>query len=270
MQNLIIERFNTIKNHWQDKQTLTKSIDYSLLNYGKLFRGSLFLKSLKELNIDFNQYIDIACAIEMIQTSTLIHDDLPIMDDALIRRGKPTNHLIFTPGVALLSGDALIADAFYIITNSLISDQEKIMIIRILANYLGSNGICFGQVLDLENNQQNLPIEALNQIIINKTSSFFIAIFEIIAHIASLNQQYLKDLGLKLGMVFQIKDDLNDYLNQNPNKDNGKDIDKSTYPKVVGLKQTIKIYNQLLEEVNQLTLKVFNEQIKNYINEILK
>lgn len=272
-QEIIKNRLQEISLHWDKQKTLKDSINYSLLNYGKLSRGLLLLFGLDEVNIDSKKYIDIACAIEMIQTYTLIHDDLPIMDDAKTRRAKPTNHLVYGSGVAMLAGDALLSDAFYVIANSQIKDDLKIKIIKTLSYYIGSNGICYGQVRDLEN--ESCPFSSIDDIydvIINKTSKLFIAVFEIIGEISSLNKEQLYNLGLKLGLAFQIKDDLNDYMNTSVGKDNSIDVNKSTINKLIGYDNTINLFNNLKQEINEIACLLFKKQIIviDYLNILLK
>ncbi len=273
-QDMIVKQLNIISKHWDDKEILKDSMNYSLFNYGKLFRGSLLLHCLDELNLDIENYVDVACAIEMIQIYTLIHDDLPFMDDALIRRGKKTNHKVYSPGIAILAGDALLTDAFYVISKSNIINDLKIKIIEILSNYAGSNGICYGQTLDINNNlDKELTIDEVNKIILNKTSSFFIAIFQIVAYISKKedNIDLFTNLGKQIGLAFQIKDDLNDRLNQSIGKDNGIDTNKATYDKILSYEKTLIIYHELINNINGLLNLAFSQtsKVKEYINTIL-
>ena len=248
-QNLIINRLNEISASWNDKGILKDSINYSLLNFGKLLRGTILLVGLDDLNIDYKEYVDVAAGLEMIQIYTLIHDDLPIMDDAKTRRGKLTNHLVYNPGISLQAADALLSDSFKIIAK--------------ISERIGTNGICYGQVLDLLNEQK--PVEnkeEILKIIEYKTSSFFILIFEI---------NTFNKLGLYIGYAFQIKDDLNDYLNLSVGKDNGIDINKSTINKIIGIENTQKLYSDLNKEIEKLIIENFsnNSLFLKYIKTIL-
>ena len=268
----IINRLNQISNYWQDKNILKESIDYSLLNFGKLIRGSILLIGLDDLNIDYKDYIDIATALEMIQTYTLIHDDLPIMDNAKIRRGKLTNHLVYNSGISLQAADAILSDSFKVIANSKIKDELKVKIIAKISERIGTNGICYGQILDLLNEQNPVKNkEDILKIIEYKTSSFFILIFEIIGLIKEIDTEKLNKLGLYIGYAFQIKDDLNDYLNQSVGKDNGIDINKSTVNKIIGIDNTKILYEKLNNKIEKLIIEIFsnNSLLLKYIKTIL-
>ena len=271
-QNLIINRLNEISASWNDKGILKDSINYSLLNFGKLLRGTILLVGLDDLNIDYKEYVDVAAGLEMIQIYTLVHDDLPIMDDAKTRRGKLTNHLVYNPGISLQAADALLSDSFKIIAESKINDELKIKIIAKISERIGTNGICYGQVLDLLNEQK--PVEnkeEILKIIEYKTSSFFILIFEIIALIKEFEINTFYKLGLYIGYAFQIKDDLNDYLNLSVGKDNGIDINKSTINKIIGIENTQKLYSDLNKEIEKLIIENFsnNSLFLKYIKTIL-
>lgn len=271
-QQFIINRLNEISSTWNDKGILKDSINYSLLNFGKLLRGTILLVGLDDLNIDYKEYIDVACALEMIQIYTLIHDDLPIMDNAKIRRGKLTNHLVYNPGISLQAADALLSDSFKIIANSKIDDTLKVKIIAKISERIGTNGICYGQVLDLLNEQN--PVQSQDEIlkiIEYKTSSFFILIFEIISIIKQIENNNLNRLGLYIGYSFQIKDDLNDYLNLSVGKDNGIDINKTTVNKIIGIDNTKKLYKNLNDQIEKLILELFSNEslLLKYIKTIL-
>lgn len=271
-QNLIINRLNEISASWNDKGILKDSINYSLLNFGKLLRGTILLVGLDDLNIDYKEYVDVAAGLEMIQIYTLIHDDLPIMDDAKTRRGKLTNHLVYNPGISLQAADALLSDSFKIIAESKINDELKIKIIAKISERIGTNGICYGQVLDLLNEQK--PVEnkeEILKIIEYKTSSFFILIFEIIALIKEFEINTFNKLGLYIGYAFQIKDDLNDYLNLSVGKDNGIDINKSTINKIIGIENAQKLYSDLNKEIEKLIIENFSSDslFLKYIKTIL-
>ena len=271
-QELIINRLNEISKTWNDKGLLKDSINYSLLNYGKLIRGTILLIGLDDLNIDYEKYVDVAAALEMIQTYTLIHDDLPIMDNAKTRRGKLTNHLVYNPGISLQAADALLSDSFKIIANSNIEDELKVKIIAKISERIGTNGICYGQVLDLLNEQNPVKNkEEILKIIEYKTSSFFMLIFEIIDIINKIEINKINELGLFIGYAFQIKDDLNDFLNQSIGKDNGIDINKGTVNKIIGLDNTKILYEDLKNQTEKLIIENFsnNSLLLKYIKTIL-
>lgn len=153
-QKKIALRLREISLSWDRCHQLKHSINYTLLNCGKLIRSVIILLGLDNLKMDSNQYIDVACAIEMIQSYTLIHDDLPEMDNATMRRDKIANHLIYGHSIALLAGDALLTDTFLVLSNLKISDHQKVALIHLFAQKAGTSGVCFGQTLDMINSNK--------------------------------------------------------------------------------------------------------------------
>jgi geranylgeranyl diphosphate synthase type II len=190
---------------------LLKSMRYSLLAGGKRIRPILVLEFCRASGGDPNKAIPLACAVEMLHTYSLIHDDLPCMDDDNLRRGKPTNHMIFGEAAAVLAGDALQAEAFYTILSAPYPADIRSECARLLAEAAGSNGICGGQLLDLEDSPKTE--DQLNIIHEMKTSSLIRAacLIGAVAGEATPEQRNAAaEFASSLGLAFQIRDDILD------------------------------------------------------------
>lgn len=275
---LIINKLVEISKIWDEKDELKNAICYSLLNYGKLARSVIVLLGLENLNINYNEGLDVACAIEMIQTYSLIHDDLPEMDNATIRRGKLCNHLKYGHARALLAGDALLTDAFLIISNTPLESVIKNKLVRLFAEKAGSQGICYGQSLDIDNITKNeLQLSEIQKIISLKTCSLFELAFISIGILAKLDSSkidILKLIGYEFGFAFQIKDDLNDEFESKDNlgKDVGQDINKCTYHQICGVDVAKLKIDQLMKSIDEKCQIVFglNNTVYKYLKLLMK
>ncbi|MCH9625334.1 MAG: Farnesyl diphosphate synthase [Chlamydiales bacterium] len=180
-----------------------------LLSPGKRMRPLLTLATTHMLDAHSIQAtMDPACALEMVHTYSLIHDDLPCMDDDDFRRGQPTLHRLYTEGHAVLTGDYLLTYAFDVLSNaSLLTDSQKIQLIQTLALASGGEGMIGGQILDIEDSDQ---IEKMHTL---KTAALFSAAIEfgaIVANASPQDRQTLKTFGLQFGQLFQMVDDILD------------------------------------------------------------
>lgn len=189
--------------------TVKEAMIYALEGEGKRFRPQLIYASLHEDEVS-SECLDLACALEMVHTYSLIHDDLPAMDNDDYRRGRLTTHKKYNEAIALLAGDALLTQAFVQITSSSLNDHQKVLAIAWLAKASGANGMVFGQDLDLKNEESfHLNDEQLDQLYRLKTGALFgcALVFGGILKedYQSLNQLY--QCGLDLGVLFQIQDD---------------------------------------------------------------
>lgn len=207
-----------IDNHLQEissKYTeIKESIQYSLLGNGKRFRPLLVLLTLKDFGIDMKEGLDVACAIEMIHCYSLIHDDLPAMDNDEFRRGKPTNHIVYGENVAILAGDALLTEAFNVIASSTLPSDKKIEIIKNVSMLAGANGMIRGQYLDLKS--KDLKLEDITLIHDCKTKDLIEAALVSGAIIAGEDFETFRKIAFYLGRAFQIKDDLDDVKKNEP------------------------------------------------------
>ncbi len=198
----------------QGDSKLIDSIKYSLKSKGKRFRPFLSYLVSKLFAKSFESVKSWCLAIEFIHTYSLIHDDLPSMDNDDFRRGKPTNHKVFGDDIALLAGDSLISEAFKVIAEDRsMSATMKIKLVQILAEKIGPAGMVGGQVLDMKANHQ-LQIEELKHLHILKTGNLIQAAAlgsAIIAEMSAPQVDQIGNFALHLGLAFQIKDDLLDY-----------------------------------------------------------
>lgn len=190
--------------------TLAKAMHYSLSLKGKRLRPLLFLTFLEAFQHDPSRYLDIACAIEYIHTYSLIHDDLPAMDDDVLRRGMPTVHVQFNEAIAILTGDTLLTLAFEKISSAPIPPAKGLRIIHILTRCIGPDGMAGGQVHDLEfdgNKEDILNIHRMKTAELIKGTLLSAA--EIV-ELKSSDLRILEDAAIAIGVAFQMADDLLD------------------------------------------------------------
>ena len=220
---------------------LKHSIRYSLLNGGKRLRPLITVLTAEALGGRAANAIDVACAIEMVHTASLMIDDLPCMDNADQRRGKPANHIAHGEDITILAAISMISDAFGLIGRSpLLSTEMKADLVSSLSNAIGVEGLCAGQERDLREINQNSDVETLAQLQYQKTGALFVVCLEAGARIAGLNQEGLSPLrafGAHAGLAFQILDDLLDAVGQPSatGKDQGADEGKQTYAAIMSL-----------------------------------
>jgi len=186
-----------------------KAMNYSLLAESKRVRPLLFLNSLIDLGIDYKKYFSIASAIEMIHTYSLIHDDLPSMDNDDLRRGKPTCHKQFNEAIALLAGDALLTHSFYIANLSNCDDYQKVRIINEISLLAGYKGMCLGQELDINTVHTFSDLCTMEKLKTGCLLGLALKCSAIIAKNEKLYQEFDK-IGYELGLAFQIQDDILD------------------------------------------------------------
>lgn len=224
--------------------SLKDSMHYSLQAGGKRIRPILLLAVLHELSGEEHpDALKVAAAIEMIHTYSLIHDDLPSMDDDDLRRGMPTNHKVFGEAVAILAGDALLTYSFGIVARlQNVSSDDKVRLIDLMSVSSGAEGMVGGQVLDIEGEEKTLTLEELEQVHRLKTGAlltYSILAGGILAQASNEEMVALSRFGEHLGLAFQIQDDILDVTgtSQELGKTAGKDesSEKSTYPGLLTL-----------------------------------
>lgn len=225
-------------------EVLFEAMNYSLLGGGKRVRSILFLSTLEAFDISMDPYLNIAAAIECVHTYSLIHDDLPCMDDDDYRRGRLTNHKKFTPAIATLAGDGLLTVAFEIIAKSEnILPTIRLQLVQILAEAAGPNGMVGGQIIDMQAEGHGQTLSQLRFMDELKTGRLITApllMAGVIAGIDAGKQVLLTALGNHLGLLFQIVDDILDKIGDEEQlgKRVGQDEKqaKSTYVQLLGLK----------------------------------
>lgn len=239
---------------------LKDAISYSLLGGGKRIRPALCLISA-EVCGEAREALDFACAIEMIHTYSLIHDDLPAMDNDVLRRGKSTNHVVFGEGYAILAGDALLNCAFEVMLNAANNSDcsgKHIKAMHVIAKASGVKGMIAGQAADLLYEGKEPDFEALNYIHLNKTAALIRASVTSGAVLAGANQNELEAFdvyGKSIGLTFQIVDDMLDvYGNERElGKSTGKDDlkGKLTYVRALGFKASRDIAQQKTKQAKE-------------------
>ena len=245
---------------------IKEAMRYSLMAGGKRIRPMLILEFARICGGDINKVLDAACSIEMIHTYSLIHDDLPCMDNDELRRGKPTNHVVFGECTATLAGDALQPLAFETIMNSELDDSAKVRCARILAHECGCEGMVLGQVLDMQGEGHALTVEQLNEINKNKCGALLAAACEMGVAAVCDDVQLMRsayDIGYKFGLAFQIRDDMLDVLSTNEElgKPVGSDVEenKNTYMVLLGEKKCAEVVSALTEEALELLRNNFKD-----------
>ena len=244
--------------------TIHRAMRYSIFAGGKRIRPALCLAAAEACGGRLADALPLACAVECIHTYSLVHDDLPAMDDDDLRRGKPTNHKVFGEGIAVLAGDALLTVAFAIAAQCKGWPRYNHRdIILELAQAAGSQQLIAGQVADLEGEGKKIPASQLRYIHERKTSALLccaVRLGGMSANCAPGQLQALADFGYNVGLAFQIIDDILDVTqtSEQLGKTAGKDTAaaKATYPSIVGMKASHKIAGQLTGRAFQ-ALRVF-------------
>ncbi|WP_148296520.1 polyprenyl synthetase family protein [Alkalihalobacillus hemicellulosilyticus] len=229
----------------QAPEQLKKAMLYSLNAGGKRVRPAIVFATLQSFGAPLERGVDVACALEMIHTYSLVHDDLPAMDDDDLRRGKPTNHKVFGEALAILAGDALLTYSFQLITSlekDSVSDKQKVELIHEISRAAGPAGMVGGQVADMAGEDQSLTLDELLYIHHHKTGDLLTASVmagAILAEASEADCKLLRQFSKELGLIFQIKDDILDVEGDSSviGKPVGSDVDnkKSTYPNLLGL-----------------------------------
>lgn len=206
---LIEERLRTLV---PERSRLTEAMRYSLLAGGKRLRPVLTLEFARACGGSDAAAMDAACAVELLHTYSLIHDDLPAMDDDALRRGKPTNHVVYGEWLAILAGDALQAEAFGTILRAPVPDRVRAEAARLLAEAAGAQGICEGQFLDMDGEGRALGAEEITAINAGKTAALLSAACMIGCVCAGSEERlpHARAYGQSLGLAFQLRDDLLD------------------------------------------------------------
>ncbi len=228
-------------------QMLHESLRYSVLAPGKRLRPTLVIAAAEAVGGTESAVMPTACALECIHVFSLIHDDLPCMDNDDYRRGRPTNHKVYGDALALLAGDALLALAFQLIAEnvSLVPAERLLPTLRLVAEASGTWGMVGGQVVDMESQGQDITTDTLRYIHDHKTGALLTASVSAGATLAGATvtqSAALKAYGAHIGLAFQIADDILDVTGdeQKIGKPVGSDEerDKATYPKLFGLEES--------------------------------
>ena len=253
---------SALEEFYGDQQlaaNLREAVLYSIHAGGKRIRPYLLLEVLESLQVPITlAHAQVAAALEMIHTGSLIHDDLPAMDDDDFRRGRLTNHKKFGEALAILAGDALFLDPYALIAQADLPNEIKVDLITSLSLSSGSMGMVAGQVLDMEGEGKHLNLEELQTIHANKTGKLLAFPFQAAGVIAGLDknlQKQLKTVGELIGLAFQVRDDILDVtasfeeIGKTPQKD--LQAEKSTYSALLGLDEAKVFCNRTLDQANE-------------------
>ena len=253
----------TIQEFYQSKEVsadLTETILYSVEAGGKRIRPLLLLELLEGFGLELTPaHFQVAAALEMIHTGSLIHDDLPAMDNDDYRRGRLTSHKKFGEDMAILAGDSLFLDPYGLVAMSELPSQVKVDLIAELSLAAGSFGMVAGQVLDMQGEGRKLTMDQLQTIHANKTGKLLAYPFVAAGIIAQTGQSVLGKLrqaGELLGLAFQVRDDILDVtasfeqIGKTPQKDLA--AEKSTYPALLGLDGARDFFDETLEQAKSL------------------
>lgn len=236
-------------------ETLTESMEYSLMAGGKRLRPILLMAAADAAGAKGEDFLASACAIEMIHTYSLIHDDLPAMDNDDYRRGKLTNHKIYGAGIATLAGDALLTLAFEVMTREDVSPEIKLAVIQEMSAAAGPQGMVGGQAVDLESEGKRIPLEKLREMHLGKTGALFKAAIRSGAILARADEKTLAaltDYALAFGLAFQITDDILDVVGDEATigKPVGSDErnNKSTYVTLTSLEEARRLAREAVDD----------------------
>lgn len=245
---------------------LLESMHYSLTAGGKRIRPTLVLEFCRISGGDVEKTLPVACAIEMLHTYSLIHDDLPCMDNDDLRRGKPTNHVVYGECTATLAGDALQAEAFGTIARSELPAENKIACVEILADAVGSDGMCAGQYLDMVGESKQLTEEELDDINSRKTGALLIAACRMGVAAAGGSEEMLEaaaHYGACVGAAFQIRDDILDVISTSEElgKPIGSDAQehKNTYMALLGESKCMEMIEKLTNQAKSALCGAFDD-----------
>ncbi len=267
----IIEKtIDTYLGEFNHPVQIAEGMKYAVLNGGKRIRPVLVLMTLDLLGKDEKLGLPSGAALEMIHSYSLVHDDLPALDNDDYRRGKLTTHKKFGEAEGILIGDALLTHAFNILTEKnegLISDKKIVEIVRLTSSYAGINGMIGGQMVDIESEGKKVDMETLKYIHKNKTGKLLRLPIEMGCIIGDASKEIrmkLEEYADLIGLAFQIKDDILDIEGdfEKLGKPIGSDAElgKSTYPALIGLEESKKLLDEIVEKAKNIIIENFSKE----------
>ncbi|WP_314160720.1 farnesyl diphosphate synthase [uncultured Gemella sp.] len=270
-------KLNTYAKEYLEKlempDLLKESIQYSLVNDGKKIRPLSFLYLLKYYGVDYSKYFDIALAIELVHTYSLVHDDLPEMDNDDYRWGKLTNHKVFGQDVAVLTGDAMLTLAFEVLSECAVEPSLKVRLIKQFANYSGAMGMIAGQVYDVKQKNYDVDADYLRRMHSLKTGRLIELPMDFACLVADKLDEYndVKEFGQQLGIAYQIKDDILDYygdfekIGKLPS-----DEDMITYLSFYGIEECEELLKKHTLNAINVAKHLNNNLLEDFANYLLK
>jgi len=255
--NIEVDRFLPRKDEYPKQ--IHKAIRHTLFAGGKRLRPYLLINTYLLFEDDIRKILLVAGSIEMLHSYTLIHDDLPEIDNDEIRRGKKACHVIYGPDIALLAGDALLVYAFNAINSTDLDEKLKLTLIKEMSVETGHSGLIAGQMVDILSEGKKVDTKTLEYIHHNKTARLINMSIRFGCYLANAGDEHLARLqtfGTKLGLAFQIVDDILDVegdsktLGKSIGKD--KNVKKATYPAVYGVMKSKDMAEKLIEDAKEL------------------
>lgn len=250
-------------------EVIAEGMKYAILNGGKRLRPILLFMTLDILGKDKTKGIASGVGIEMIHSYSLVHDDLPALDNDDFRRGKLTTHKKFGEAEGILIGDALLTHAFYILTarNSHLAPEQIVEIVKLTSSYAGINGMIGGQMMDIASEGKRIDIETLKYIHSNKTGKLIklpVEIGCVIGEATPEEKETLIKFSELIGLAFQIKDDIldieGDFLTLGKPVGSDQELEKSTYPALIGLNESKELLKNTIEEAKSILVERFGEE----------
>ena len=270
-------KLNTYAKEYLEKldmpDLLKESIRYSLVNDGKKIRPLSFLYLLKYYGVDYSKYFDIALAIELVHTYSLVHDDLPEMDNDDYRWGKLTNHKVFGQDIAVLTGDAMLTLAFEVLSECAVEPSLKVRLIKQFANYSGAMGMIAGQIYDVKQKNYDVDADYLRKMHSLKTGRLIELPMDFACLVANKLDEYndVKEFGQQLGIAYQIKDDILDYygdfekIGKLPS-----DEDMITYLSFYGIEECEELLKKHTLNAINVAKRLNNNLLEDFANYLLK
>lgn len=267
---LIEKTIDSYLGEFSYPHVIAEGMRYAVLNGGKRIRPVLILMTLDILGKDETLGLPSGAALEMIHSYSLVHDDLPALDNDDYRRGKLTTHKKFGEAQGILIGDSLLTHAFNVLTEKnegVISDKKIVEIVKLTSSYAGINGMIGGQTVDVESEGKKIDMETLKYIHKNKTGKLLKLPIEIGCVIGDASKEIrekLEEYADLIGLAFQIKDDILDVEGdfEKLGKPVGSDaeLEKSTYPSLIGMEESKKLLDETLEKAKKIIADNFSEE----------
>lgn len=267
---LIEKTIDSYLGEFSYPHVIAEGMRYAVLNGGKRIRPVLILMTLDILGKDETLGLPSGAALEMIHSYSLVHDDLPALDNDDYRRGKLTTHKKFGEAQGILIGDSLLTHAFNVLTEKnegVISDKKIVEIVKLTSSYAGINGMVGGQTVDVESEGKKIDMETLKYIHKNKTGKLLKLPIEIGCVIGDASKEIrekLEEYADLIGLAFQIKDDILDVEGdfEKLGKPVGSDaeLEKSTYPSLIGMEESKKLLDETLEKAKKIIADNFSEE----------
>ena len=267
---LIEKTIDSYLGEFSYPHVIAEGMRYAVLNGGKRIRPVLILMTLDILGKDETLGLPSGAALEMIHSYSLVHDDLPALDNDDYRRGKLTTHKKFGEAEGILIGDSLLTHAFNVLTEKnegVISYEKIVEIVRLTSSYAGINGMIGGQTVDVESEGKKIDMETLKYIHKNKTGKLLRLPIEIGCVIGDASKEIrekLEEYADLIGLAFQIKDDILDVEGdfEKLGKPVGSDaeLEKSTYPSLIGMEESKKLLDETLEKAKKIIADNFSEE----------